>query len=258
VNLNPVPTVLAQGLMTTSLRNAAEERAALGARLVSSLAHAIGTPLNIILGRATMLEMKADSREDVIRNARIIEQQARAIDRTLRSAVTYLRSGRSGEPGEWPLAEVLQAVVTRWEDGAEQKGARLVAAPTKLTGSGRLAAFSAALDALVQVALDRCSSGDELRMEAGVLYVQPPDWDAGRLERGEHVCVTLRTEAAIELPARPDEPWLGPEGEQSQIRVALALAAAYEAAREHGGWVETADRGDSGLRLVWSVASPGG
>ncbi len=259
MSLNPAPDVLPQGPMSRGVRDAAEQSAALGARLASSLAHAIGTPLNVILGRATMLQLKFDNREDVIRNARIIEEQARVIDRTLRSAVSYLRFGRAAEaPGEWPLDEALDAAGSRWRQSAKEQGVELTVRPTELMASGRLAAFSAALDALLQVALERCSAGDELIVAAEIEYVQPPAWDAGRLERGEHVCVSLRTTDAdaIDLPARLHEPWLGPEGEQSQIRSALALAAAYEAAREHGGWVEPAGAEGSGLRLVWSVVSP--
>lgn len=256
MRLNSGLGVLANASMSRGALSAAEQRAALGVRLASSLAHAVGTPLNVILGRATMLEMKPDDREAVIRNARIIGEQARAIDRTLRSAVTYLRLGRSGDPGEWRLGEALSATVKRWEDGAREHGVSLVILPTDVVASGRLAAFSAAMDALVQVALERCAPGGEISITAAVEYVEPPAWDAGRAERGEHVCVTLSTRSVIELPARLHEPWLGPQSEQDQIRTALALATAYEAAREHGGWVEPAGAEESGLRLVWSVVSP--
>ncbi len=201
-----------------------------------------------------MLGLKPDSRQDVIRNARVIEEQARVIDRVLRGAVAYLRPP-ARVSAVWSLGEELDAAAARWDGWARDKDVRLAVGPTDLVGRGRASSFAAAIDALLEIVLERCSAGDRMAITAGIESVQPPAWDAGRLERGDHVCVTLRAATPVEPPAAGwHEPWLDAAQDRELLRSALALAAAYEAAREHGGWVEPTEDG-AGFRLVWSVVS---
>src|SRR5688500_13584428 len=68
-----------------------EERRAAVSRVASTLSHALGTPLNVIAGRAAMIGMDGMSLEEIQNYARIVEQQVRSVATTLRQVLNFGR-----------------------------------------------------------------------------------------------------------------------------------------------------------------------
>lgn len=62
---------------TMAIRRA--DRAMVLNHLCASIAHAFGTPLNVIIGRAEMAAAAPDASEKVLRNTRIVAEQARRL-----------------------------------------------------------------------------------------------------------------------------------------------------------------------------------
>src|SRR5512145_2605956 len=123
--------------MTQAVSTSEEHRLALGSRLAASIAHAVGTPLNVILGRAAMLTMKANAEDVVLRNARIIEEQAKAIDRTLRSTLSVLREGRPRNSSRWPVDDAIREIVELWRPTAEKLGVTVTTQSSGILADGR-------------------------------------------------------------------------------------------------------------------------
>jgi signal transduction histidine kinase len=59
--------------------------------LTSSIAHELGTPLNVVAARARMIESREIDGEDALRSARIIGQQAERMTGSIRQLLDYAR-----------------------------------------------------------------------------------------------------------------------------------------------------------------------
>ena len=67
----------------------AERHAALR-RLAASLSHALGTPLNVISGRAELIELDSEGLPDVLDSAQTIRRQALRISEMLKQVLAQL------------------------------------------------------------------------------------------------------------------------------------------------------------------------
>jgi two-component system, NtrC family, sensor kinase len=75
-----------------SLRQS-EKLATIG-QLASGLAHEVGTPLNIIIGRAEMMKKKAEDREEIQKNSDTIVHQGERITRIIQQLLDLVRKKR--------------------------------------------------------------------------------------------------------------------------------------------------------------------
>ncbi len=69
------------------------ERLATVGRLAAGMAHELGTPLNVVTGRAQIIAGEDLGREDTVRNATIISEQARRMTTLMRQLLDFARSG---------------------------------------------------------------------------------------------------------------------------------------------------------------------
>jgi signal transduction histidine kinase len=71
------------------------EKLATVGQLASEIAHEIGTPLNIILGRTEMIEKQIDDRQTIRKNLDIIGNQIRKITKTIQQLLGFVRKEKS-------------------------------------------------------------------------------------------------------------------------------------------------------------------
>ncbi|HLV21923.1 MAG TPA: histidine kinase dimerization/phospho-acceptor domain-containing protein, partial [Polyangiaceae bacterium] len=194
-----------EGGMTAELGAVLEaERQAVLTRVASSISHALGTPLNVIAGRATMIGMGL-SNQDVAENARIIEQQVRNITALLQQILRFARGGAD----EVTLADpqvLLERVAAAVAPLAASRGigVQVVAQP-----ASREERFAA--DAVVHVLIDvlswaicRLEGPVVLRLQASVGHAEPPPGERGRVRAGMYARFEIQLgELDIEEPA-PD------------------------------------------------------
>lgn len=99
------------------------ERRATSARMVSVAGHLIGTPLNVIAGRAALIRNNP-STEAIEENVRRIEEQVERLALRIRRLIDYF--GLQDLPeAQRSVAEVLEACLDSYGPVAELKGVRL-------------------------------------------------------------------------------------------------------------------------------------
>jgi two-component system, NtrC family, sensor kinase len=229
----------------------ADRLATLG-RLAGTIAHQLGTPLNVVSGRAGMIA--ADPQDAAVQgNAKIIAEQAKRMTTMIRELLDFARKrGIQREPTK------LRTVMARaGELIAPIADARRVS--IEVDDAGEL---SADLDSerVLQVltnamfhALHVSPEGGALRLSAELRKVDEPADD--HAEPGEYVAITLTDErpgGAEKLPPAPMSnagkvgwgagraPWQDPAASAASPDASLSLYVGQGIAREHGGWIEMA------------------
>ena len=177
----------------------AEHLASLG-RLTAGLAHEIGTPLNVIGGRAEALRRKVAGNEPAERNLRIISEQIDRITRIVRSLLDF---ARAPEPSfaRTHLPSVLRKVADLLEEHFAEGGVELVwEVPEDLPQ------VPADADQLHQVllnlavnALDAMPAGGKMSVRASPIEKRHPETGGEPYER-------RRTEAADQHGRDNSEP----------------------------------------------------
>jgi signal transduction histidine kinase len=223
--------------MSAEFLRTRERRAAMG-RLASSLSHALGTPLNVIAGRAAMIGMGDLSPQEVRDNARIIEQQVRSITELLHRALRFLREGWEDSKTE-RLDQLAGRAAELCELGARARGVRIeVRAGNALEANIDAGAFQLVLTNLLSLAIAGESQGGCVRLSLERRHAEPPPSERGRVRGGDCACVSVRSSWQLDgaLLDRVHEPWLAePQPNRDQQ---LLLAVSFGVAREMRGWIE--------------------
>ncbi len=235
------------------LRNA-ERLAALG-QLAAGLAHEIGTPLNVISGRAERLGRKGSGdgetvdREALRRDLRIITEQIERITRIVREMVEFARI-KEPRLARTAVPEVLAGVLEFTEQRLDESGIRR---ETDLPGTlppvlgDRDQLYEVFLN-LVLNAADAMNRGDVLRVAAEPVRRAHPETGG---EPREYLAVRVQdsgTGIAPEDLERVFDPFFTTKGVGRGS--GLGMSVAYGIVREHDGWIDVESRVGEGTRVT--------
>lgn len=226
------------------------ERAAIN-RLASSLSHALGTPLNVIAGRAAMIAMTREDDAQSVDNVRIIEERVRAITQTIHEVLAFARAGKASAESQ-NLQQIVRRVVDLLQPLAEERGILLSARPgTSLEASVAGEAIFDVLVLLVGSGLQWGERGASIELSLTRERVDPPASERGRALLGDYARFVVSW-SKIELPGecliRVYEPWFEPVSPRAEL--SLDLAASYGLAREHHGWIEASLESGCGTTFI--------
>lgn len=224
------------------------DRLATVGKLASGLAHELGTPLNVVLGRAKMIRTRSDLPDDARRNAGIVEEQVERMSHILRQLLDFARSGeRRRRPVD--LAEVSRSVHTMLGPMADRRGAALVLELPEQSRavSGDPAQLEQVLTNLVVNALQATAGPGRVTVRLGERRVVPPD---GR-EPQEHALLEVEDQGAGmpgHVVSRVFEPFFTTKevGEGT----GLGLSVAYGMVRDHGGFMLVESEPGRGSRFT--------
>ena len=233
------------------------ERQAVLTRVASSLAHALGTPLNVIAGRAALAQMAGASEGEIAENCQIITRQVRAITALLQEVLSFARAGWPA-PQPVELRVMLEEARELMQPIAAARGAELsVERVADLTLPLHREAVLQVLTALISFGLTLPERVPLIRLSAERAHAEPPSAERGRVQAGDyaHFRVTFDGERIDErLFEHVYEPWL--HRSDTDRDGALCLAIAFGMAREHRGWVEhRAGESGSSLELHWPLSA---
>lgn len=214
-------------------------------QLASGLAHELGTPLNVVLGRAGLLIGGGNTPEEVTESARIIDEQTRRMTALIRQLLGF---ARRKEPSVQPtsLGAVAAQTVSMLGTIAQKAGVRLVLrdlAPREaLADAGQI---QQVLTNLVVNAIHAMPDGGELTLTAGERELDAPAEVASTGRRWLFVSVEDEgTGIATEDLPRVFEPFFTTKsvGEGT----GLGLSIAHSIVRDHGGWIVAERRPERG------------
>jgi len=229
------------------------ERLATIGRLSAGMAHELGTPLNVISGRAKLIAARELPPEESVRSARIIGEQAERMTVIMRQLLDFARRG-SPKPATVNLEDLAAKVLEMLHPVAEKQGVSLsLASPA---GPLEVLADSAQLQ---QVLLNLVMNGIQALTETGTVGIEiytreqsaPPDHVVPGT--GPWAVMEVRdTGAGIppeNLPHLFDPFFTTKEIGQG---TGLGLSIAYGIVQEHGGWIDVDSSPGEGSRFrVW-------
>ncbi|HEY3353724.1 MAG TPA: ATP-binding protein [Polyangia bacterium] len=213
-----------------------EKLATIG-QLAAGIAHEVGTPLNVIGGRARTMERKVGDAAEVLKNARIIAEQSERITKIIQQLLDYTR--RKG-PSKTvvDLAQVARGTLDFLEHQIERNN---VAARLESDGDVVLAGDA---DQLQQVCMNLFLNAIQAMPQGGELGVR-----VGRVARRkeglshapsvEYAVLEVRdTGAGIAVADRDRifEPFYSTKADGEGT--GLGLAVSHGIVKDHDGWIE--------------------
>ncbi|AMV73879.1 HAMP domain-containing sensor histidine kinase [Desulfuromonas carbonis] len=214
------------------------ERLATLGRLSAGMAHELGTPLNVISGRAKLISSRELPAEEVIRSARIIGEQSGRMAAIMRQLLDFARRGnpRKVRVG---LEGLGAKVIEMLQPTAARQQARLTLTPPAeplavVADPGQL---QQVLTNLVMNALQAIAPGGRVELRFAIDDAAPP---AAASVTGSGPWAVIEVEddgsgiPAEILPHLFDPFFTTKEVGQG---TGLGLAIAYGIVQEHGGWI---------------------
>ncbi|KYG10345.1 histidine kinase, partial [Sorangium cellulosum] len=231
-------------------------------KLASGIAHELGTPLNVVGGRAKMIA-RGLSPEEAADSARIIAEQADRMTKIIRQLLDFARR-RVAQKAPADLAQIARQTLALLEPLARKRGVTLRLDEADLAPPGAQAEVDTGqmqqvLTNLVMNGMQSMKRGGELTVRVERARARPPA-DHGGAE-GEHVAIRVIDQGdgiAPENIPRVFEPFFTTKdvGEGT----GLGLSVSYGIVREHGGWLDVeSELGKGSTFTVYLAPSgPGG
>jgi signal transduction histidine kinase len=210
-------------------------------QLASGVAHELGTPLNVVLGCARLIETEALPGDETARNAQLIAEQTQRMTATIRQLLDFSRrSGPTLEHGS--LSQIAVQTAEMLAPLAVKRSVKLtVEPPADGPVPVRVDAnqIQQALANLVMNGIQATPAGGEVKIAIRRRRVRPPADHGG--PEAEYVSVEVEDEgrglSPDELP-RIFEPFFTTK--EIGQGTGLGLSVAYGIVREHGGWIDVA------------------
>jgi signal transduction histidine kinase len=237
-------------------RLAHTEKLATIGQIAAEIAHEVGTPLNVIAGRARAVQKKADNPEAVHKNAEIIAEQTARITKIIERLLNFAR--RRVGPTAPIKVNVNALTLTTMELLGAQFGAAKV--KTKLVRAEGLPLVNGHPDRLQQVllnlllnAVQAMPDGGSLTLETSAAIRQRPGLELAPEQL--YVCMEV-TDNGPGIPEERREKIFEPfytskdgQGAPGQGGTGLGLAVCAGIVKEHDGWIEVGDSPDGGARF---------
>jgi signal transduction histidine kinase len=165
--------------------------------LASGIAHELGTPLNVVSGRAKMVATGEVAGAEVTESARIIVDQADRIARIIRQLLDFARR-RSPDRGRCGLRPVAEQTLALLKPMAAKRHIHLVLERGDVEADVDVTLVQQALTNLVVNGIQAMTSGGHVRVALGRERLSPPP-DIGGAEAS--FAVVTVTDEGVGIPA---------------------------------------------------------
>jgi two-component system NtrC family sensor kinase len=224
-------------------------------KLASGVAHELGTPLNVVMGRAKMISSGEVAEGEVAECAQIISQQAQHMTRIIRQLLDFARR-RTPRRAPENLAQLVARTLGLLRPLAAKRGVELLNQLSEHcvleVDAGQ---FQQVLTNLVVNGLQASRHPGTIRVRAEPVRATPPA-DVGGPE-ADWLRLDVEDEGegiTAEVLPHVFEPFFTTKdvGEGT----GLGLAVSYGLVREHGGWIDV--RSEPGKGSCFSLYLPKG
>jgi len=224
--------------------------------LASGIAHELGTPLNVVSGRAGLILAGGGAlpASEVAENAGIIKTQAERMTKIIRQLLDFARQ-HPRETASLDLRTIVSETLEMLGSLAKKHGARLkaVLGDDPCTANADRGQIQQVLTNLIVNAVQATAASSEVTVVCRRAVMRPPQGVEGY--DGEYLCIDVRDEGegvAEENVGHIFDPFFTTKdvGEGT----GLGLSIAYGIVREHGGWIDV--RSERGKGSCFSVYLP--
>ncbi len=226
------------------------DRLATVGQISSGIAHEVGTPLNVIGGRARLITETDTTLIEAKQHAAAIVEQSERVASTIRQLLDFAR--RRGPQQEMAhIGDLARRVLGLLRPLAGKRSVELV-----LLSGGTAAAAAVdstqieqALSNLVMNAIQAIPDGGTVRVGVDTVSRPMPEDGSGPLL--EHVRLTVEdsgTGIATENLPHIFEPFFTTQ--QAGAGTGLGLSITHEIIRDHGGWIEVRSEPWKGSRFT--------
>jgi two-component system NtrC family sensor kinase len=227
-------------------------------QLASGVAHELGTPLNVVSGRARLIETADLVPAEITTNASIIIDQAKRMTTIIRQLLDFSRR-RGPKLAVANLAQITHATVDMLAPLAAKSSVslRFDAAEERIRVRVDQNQIQQALANLVLNGVQATPSGGEVRIGVGRRRARPPLDHGG--EEGEYMCVSIEDRGSG-IPADQIPHIFEPFFTTKEVGqgTGLGLSVAYGIVSEHGGWIDVASEVGQGSCFLIYLAPANG
>ncbi len=232
-----------------------EKLATIG-QLAAEIAHEVGTPLNVIAGRARSIQKKSKDSEAVEKNAEIVAEQTARITRIIQRLLDFTRR-KVGAP-ERGAIKIDELVTTTVELLAGQFASAKV--KTRIDRADKLPAVAGDADRMQQVLINLLLNAVQAMPDGGALSIETrlvrrtrPGLEGAA--EGDFVAVSI-ADTGPGIPEDIREKIFDPfyTTKEGQGGTGLGLAVCSGIVKEHDGWIDVEDA--SGGGTVFRVFVP--
>jgi signal transduction histidine kinase len=218
-------------------------------KLASGIAHELGTPLNVVSGRASLIASRRVEGEDACKSAEVIMQQADRMTAIIKNLLAFARRGGVRKTAV-DLNRLVRETVSLLEPLAKKQGVELVAT----SGSPLVAPVNAS--EIQQVLTNLIINAVQAMPKGGTIKVQ--------LSHGpyEHAAAHgLATEPFAIIRVRDEGTGVAPDvlphifdpfftTKDVGTGTGLGLSVSFGIVRDHGGWIEANTKLGEGAEFV--------
>jgi len=214
------------------------ERLATIGRLSSGLAHELGTPLNVISGRAKLIETEDLEKEEISECSRIIRGQAERMTKLIQKLLDFARR-RAPQKTPVDLRILAGQILEMLNSNAGKQGVSL-----ELVKNSDIPLVAIDPSQMQQVLMNLVINGIQAMPKGGHLEVglrleraRPPSQENG--EEKEYIAIDVRDEGGGIAPENMNhlfEPFFTTK--ETGKGTGLGLSIAYGIVEEHGGWID--------------------
>lgn len=223
-------------------------------KLSAGLAHELGTPINVVMGRASMIASGDAAEEDAAENARIIVAQADRMAGIIRRLLSFSRPRGIGTTRTRVNAIVDQAVALMLPL-AEGHGVEIERACGADVDAGidRGRALQVLTNTIMN-GIQAMPDGGRLTVGARAEHIEAPEDQ--RSSKGRYVCLFVEDRGAgmqTEDLSLLFDPFFAGSAEVGSGD--LGLSVCHGIVREHGGWIEVrSEPGEGSCVMVYLPA----
>ena len=223
-------------------------------RLASGIAHEVGTPLNVVSGRAKMIATGKAADESIKGNARVIIEQSDRIAQIIRQLLDFARR-REPRRVSVDIHDIVHRTFELLEPAADGAGVdmRMADPEGPVLVNADDAYLQQALTNLVINGIQAMPGGGALTVAVGVADVSPPAGHDG--PTGPYARISVRDEgtgiAVDNIPCLFDPFFTTKDvGEGT----GLGLSVAHGIVREQGGWIGV--ESEAGVGSTFTIHLP--
>ena len=227
-----------------------EKMATIG-QLASELAHEIGTPLNIISGRAALTKENIEERESVKKNQDIILTQAGRITKIVHQLLSFAKK-KKPEQKRFDVNQLLETTLDFLDYQVHRQG---VSVNRRLEAG--LPLLKADPDLIQQVFVNLILNSLQSMPEGGTIQISTSHRQILRegLEFGEQDCVEISVEdTGVGMDEDTIRNVFIPFFTTKEKGTGLGLTITHRIVQEHGGWIDV--KSNVGKGSVFTVYLP--